>query len=100
LLQNVIWRVWVAFRRLLERTASEKAGGSGEVVGIETCVDLDGRLLRTGIHTLSEEGKLRDCTGLCTDPLHLALTERYCSLRGGSMDVVEEKDKRFIIRNL
>jgi hypothetical protein len=73
---------------------------SREVLGTETWLDLDGRLLMAGVHTACEEGQIRDCTEFCTDPLHLALTGRYCSLRGGWWDVAEEKDKRFIIRDL
>src|SRR5258708_7820753 len=72
---------------------------SPEVLGIETCVDLDRRSLRTGLHTLFEEDQIHDCTGFCTDWLRLTLAGRYCSLRGGCRGVVEEKDKRFIIRS-
>src|SRR5258708_21396550 len=46
------------------------------------------------------QNQIHDCTGFCTDWLHLALTGHYCSLRGGWRDVVEEKDKIFIISSL
>jgi hypothetical protein len=74
---------------------------SPEAVEIEICVDLDERSQRIGVHPLlPQESQTNDCTGFCTDPLYLALTGRYCSLRGGWRDVAEEKDKRFIVRNL
>lgn len=63
---------------------------------IETRHDSEGM---TGAQ-LFEQDQIHDCTGFCTDWLRLALTGRYCSLRGVCRDVVEQKDKRFIIRNL
>jgi hypothetical protein len=41
-----------------------------------------------------------DCTGFCTDCLHLGLTGVYWPFRGMLPEVIEAKGRRFIIRSL
>jgi hypothetical protein len=56
---------------------------------VETC--LGGRV--SGV-------EVADCTQYCTHRLHMPLTVAYWSFGGRSMEVLELKDNRFIIRSL
>ena|SRR6266536_1841822 len=41
-----------------------------------------------------------DCTGFCTDCLRLVITLGYWPFRGKSLELIEVKGRRFIIRSL